>query len=50
MNVIVFVLLLIGAVLFALTAFGVASARINLLAAGLFCWILVPLIAAVQAL
>lgn len=40
-----FILLLLGFVCFVLAAFGVPS-RINLIAAGLACWILVPLIAA----
>lgn len=39
-----FILLLLGFVLFVLAALGVASARINLIAAGLACWILVALI------
>ena len=45
MELLVVVLLLIGAVCFALSAFGVA-ARINLQSAGLLAWILVPLISA----
>lgn len=48
MELLVVVLLLIGAVCFALATFGVA-ARINLVAAGLLAWILVPLISAFQA-
>lgn len=39
------VLYLIAAICFALAALGVASSRINLVAAGLFAWVLVPLIA-----
>lgn len=42
------VLYLIAAILFALAALGVASSRINLIAAGLFFWVLVPLIALIQ--
>ena len=45
MELLTVVLLLIGAVCFALAAFGVA-ARINLVAAGLLSWILVPLLTA----
>ena len=46
MNVIVFILLVLGAICFAGSAFGVVTSRINLLALGLFFWILVSLIAA----
>lgn len=49
MTVFVVLLLLFGAVCFALAAFGVA-ARVNLLALGLLAWICVPLIHAIQAL
>lgn len=49
MNVIDFILLLIGAICFAAAAVNVV-ARVNLLAVGLLFWILVPLIAAGQAL
>ena len=42
-----FVLLLVAAILFAAAALGVSSSRVNLVAAGLFCWVLVPLLAAV---
>lgn len=45
MELLVVVLLLIGAVCFALSAIGV-PARIGLQSAGLFAWILVPLISA----
>jgi hypothetical protein len=38
------VLLLIAAVLFGLAALNVASTRINLIAAGLLAWVLVPLL------
>lgn len=38
-----FILYLIGFILFVLAALGVVS-RINLIAAGLACWILVPLL------
>lgn len=47
MKVIDLILLLIGAVCFALAAVGVA-ARINPLALGLLAWILVPLIAVID--
>lgn len=40
MPVVILILVLIGLILLALTAFGVAHPRINLLAAGLFCWLL----------
>jgi hypothetical protein len=43
------ILLIIAAVCFALAAFGVATPRINLVSLGLLAWVLVPLIAAVQA-
>jgi hypothetical protein len=43
------ILYLIAAILFALAALNVASARVNLIAAGLFCWVLVPLIAVINA-
>jgi len=49
-NVIIVLLLLLAAIFFALTAFGIASSRVNLLALGLFCWVLVPLILAVKTL
>jgi hypothetical protein len=39
------ILYLIAAILFALAALNVASSRINLVAAGLFAWVLVPLLA-----
>ena len=38
------VLYIIAAVLFALAAFGVPSSRINLVAAGLFFWVLTAII------
>ena len=47
MNVFFLILLAVAALLFLLDAFGVAS-RINLTAAGLFCWVLVPLITLVD--
>lgn len=49
MAAIVLVLLIIGAVCFGLATFGVAS-RINLIAAGLLCWILTQLIPTVAGL
>lgn len=42
MNVLVLVLLIASAVCFFLALIGVGG-RINLTAAGLFCWVLVPL-------
>lgn len=45
MELLTVVLLLIGAVCFALSAFGVA-ARVNLQSLGLLAWILVPLLGA----
>lgn len=41
-----FVLLLVGFILFVLAAIGVPAGRINLVAAGLACWILTALIGA----
>lgn len=41
-----FILLLIGFILFLLAAISIPSPRINLVAAGLACWILVALIGA----
>jgi len=41
------ILLIIAAVCFALATFNVAT-RVNLVALGLFAWVLVPLIAALQ--
>jgi hypothetical protein len=38
------ILFVIAAVLFALAAFGVPVGRLNLVAAGLFCWVLVSVI------
>lgn len=40
------VFLIIAAVLFGLAAFGVAAARVNLVAAGLLCWVLATLVPA----
>lgn len=40
------VFLIIAAVLFGLAAFGVAASRINLVAAGLLCWVLATLVPA----
>jgi hypothetical protein len=40
-----FLLYLAAAILFALAAFGVAIKTINLIAVGLFCWVLVSVIA-----
>lgn len=44
-----FVLLMLAAICFVLAAFGV-TARVNLIAVGLFCWVLVPLHIAMQQL
>jgi hypothetical protein len=43
------VLLLLAVVLFGLAAFRVAASRIDLVAAGLFCFALVPLLHAIGA-
>ena len=40
----ILVLLIVAAVLFALAAFGVVASRINLVAAGLFFWVLTELL------
>jgi hypothetical protein len=50
MAVLFLILLLLAVVCFAVAASGRASARVNLVALGLFFWALVPLIQAVQAL
>jgi hypothetical protein len=42
------ILLLIAAILFALAALNVASARVNLIAAGLFAWVLVSVLTALS--
>lgn len=39
-----FILLVIAAICFAAAALGVASPRVNLVAAGLFCWVLSAII------
>lgn len=39
-----FVLVLVAVVLFGLVALGVTHSRVNLLAAGLFCWALAVLL------
>lgn len=49
MGLLIVLLLLAGAICFALAAFGVA-ARVNLVAAGLLCWILTVLIPAFDRL
>lgn len=48
MRIIDLLLLIAGAVCFGLAAFGVTT-RVNLIAAGLLAWILVPLLAALVA-
>lgn len=50
MNAFYMLLLLLAAVFFALSALNVVAHRINFLALGLFCWVLVPLIQTLQAL
>lgn len=50
LSVIYFILLLLGAICFALDAFVVSQRRVHVLALGLFFWILVPLIRAGVAL
>ena len=49
MEAIFLVLLIVAAVCFALAAFNTA-ARVNLVALGLFAWILIPLIKAIQSI
>lgn len=46
MSTLFLILYLLAAVFFALAAFGVVVSRINLVALGLLCWVLVPLISA----
>lgn len=41
---------LLGFIMFVLTAVGVATARVNLLALGLAAWILVPLVHTILAI
>lgn len=48
MDIATLILLVAGAIVFALAAFKVVSARVELLAFGLLLWICVPLIEAVQ--
>lgn len=50
MTTLYMVLYLLAAVCFLLTALGVAVQRINVLALGLFFWVLVPLIMSLKAL
>lgn len=47
MHLLVIILLLAGLVCFLCAAFGVAGARVNLLALGLACWISTALITAI---
>lgn len=49
MAVLFLILLLLAAVCFVVGAAGVAVQRVNVLALGLFFWVLVPLIQAIQA-
>lgn len=49
MDVLTVLLLLIAAICFGLAMVGVAGGRINLIAAGLLAWVLVPLLAAIGA-
>lgn len=46
MDPVTLVFLILAAVLFGLAAFGVAAARINLVAAGLLAWVLAQLVPA----
>lgn len=48
MDVLSLILLVLAAVCFVVTAAELVPARVNLMAAGLFFWVLVPLIAAVH--
>lgn len=48
MTTLYLLLLLLAAVFFALSAFGVSAQKVNLLALGLFCWVLVPLLQTLQ--
>lgn len=50
MTVLYLLLLVLAAVLFVLHAVGVDTPKVNLLALGLFCWVLVPLIQTVDRL
>ena len=50
MNTLYLILLLLGAVCFAIAAFDVAVRRVNLLALGLLFWIAVPLIQTIKVL
>lgn len=50
MIVLYFVLYLLAAVFFVLSAFNVAVNKVYLLALGLFCWVMVPLLMTVQKL
>lgn len=50
MRVIDLILYILAAVLFALAALNVASSRVNLIAAGLLAYVLVPLIALASSL
>lgn len=48
MTVVYLLLLVVAAVLFALAASNRISSRVNLVAAGLFCWVLVAVLQMVQ--
>jgi len=50
MTVLYLILLIAAALLFVLAAFSVDVRRLNLVALGLFCWVLVPLIQTVDKL
>jgi hypothetical protein len=50
MNTLYFILLLLGAVSFALAAYGVVYRKVNLAALGLLFWIMVPLIQTLKRL
>jgi hypothetical protein len=50
MDVLYFILFLVAAIFFAIAAVGISHPRLNLIAAGLFCWVLVLVIHAGKAL
>ena len=50
MDLFYFILFLVAAIFFAIAAVGVSHPRLNLIAAGLFCWVLVLTIHAAKAL
>lgn len=50
MTTLYLILLLLSTVFFALSAFGVVVSKVNLMALGLFCWVLVPLIQTIKVM